>query len=184
MRFVVCLGLLFGCLAEPSQLIKNRDREGAELIALPIVEQTINSYTADKYGWTLPVSRAPGSKSLAIVAGNATNNPIIAKLGREGVDVQTDQLGEEGFRIVTYENKSRRYVLLLARAPVALKYAAQELVFFRMPVTKDTASVDWPINIQKIPQFSYRGIYMLPCWAQHDSVAHWRRVLEFNSELT
>jgi hypothetical protein len=53
-----------------------------------------------------------------------------------------------------------------------------------MPATKDTASVDWPINIQKNPQFAYRGIYMLPCWAQHDSVAHWRRILEFNSELT
>ena len=185
MRLLLSLALLSGCLAEPStHLIKSRDREGAELIAPPIVEQTINSYTADKYGWTLPVSRSPGSTSLAIVAGNAANNPVIAKLGREGVDVQTDQLGEEGFRIVTYQNKSHRYVLLLGRAPVALKYAAQELVFFRMPVTKDTASVDWPINIQKIPQFAYRGIYMLPCWAQHDSVAHWRRVLEFNSELT
>ena len=149
-----------------------------------IVEETINGYTAEKLGWKFPVSRSLGSKPLSIVAGNSANNPVIAKLTREGADTRTDDLGDEGFRIITYEKNSRRYVLLLARTPVALKYASQELVFFRMPAAANRASVDWPIDIRKEPQFAYRGIYMLPCWAQHDSVAHWRRVLQFNSELT
>lgn len=149
-----------------------------------IVENTINSYTAEKYGWKLPVLRAAALEKLVIVAGNSENNPLIASLAHEGIDVGTDDLGDEGFRIVTHEKGSRRYVLLLAQTAAGLKYAAQELVFFHMPVTKENASVDWPLDIRKKPQFAYRGIYILPCWAQHDSTDHWRRVLQFNSELT
>jgi len=194
MRSLFCLGMLLGCLgacAAPSVVVWKQSAAKAELIVPEIrgpmddiVGKTINDYTSDKYGWKLPVSRSVGSTRLSIVAGNTANNPVITKLAREGVDVQTDNLGDDGFRIFTYEKKSRAYVLLLARTPTALKYASQELVFFRMSASKDTASVDWPINIRKTPQFAYRGIYMLPCWAQHDSVAHWRRVLQFNSELT
>src|SRR6476646_2095887 len=194
MRSLFCLGMLLGCFgacAAPSVVVWKQSAAQAELIVPEIrgpmddnVGKTINDYTSDKYGWKLPVSRSFGSTRLSIVAGNTANNPVITKLAREGVDVQTDNLGDDGFRIFTYEKKSRAYVLLLARTPTALKYASQELVFFRMSASKDTASVDWPINIRKTPQFAYRGIYMLPCWAQHDSVAHWRRVLQFNSELT
>jgi hypothetical protein len=34
------------------------------------------------------------------------------------------------------------------------------------------------------PEFPYRGVYMLPCWAAHDSQNHWKQVLKFHSELT
>jgi hypothetical protein len=187
---LLCLGMLFGwSYAQPAVVWKQAAQ--AELIVpdlagptAHIVENTINQYTGDKFGWKLPVSRAPGPKKLSIVAGSATNNPLIAKLGREGVDIRTEDLGEEGFRIVTYQKKSQQYVVLLAQTPAGLKFAAQELVFFHMPATKDLVSVDWPMDLRKKPQFAYRGIYMLPCWAQHDSVEHWRRVLRFNSELT
>ena len=182
----------FLCLQVVHAAVTWKASEAGAALAVPqlrgetaaIVEDTINGYTGEKYGWKLLVSRSMGRKPLAIVAGSAENNPVIADLGRQGVDVRTAGLGEQGFRIVTYQRASRRYVLLLSKTPAGLKYACQELVFFHMPVTKRQVSVDWPMNIRKTPQFAYRGIYMLPCWAQHDSVAHWRRVLRFNSELT
>lgn len=149
-----------------------------------IVETTINGYTADKYGWTIPVLSAGATRRVEIVVGNAANNPILAKLAAQGVDVNSADLGGEGFRILTHAAGSHNYILLLAQTAVGLKYACQELVFFHMSVTSHTASVDWPMNIRRKPQFGYRGIYMLPCWAQHDSVEHWRRVLKFNSEIT
>jgi hypothetical protein len=189
--WLVTLSGCFAVYAAPPAAVWKQPSAQAELIVpeisgpmAAIVEQTVNQYTTDKYGWKLPVSRALGSKTLSIVAGNAASNPVIAKLASEGVDVRTDDLGEEGFRIVTCEKNSRQYVLLLARTPIALKYASQELVFFHMPARKHSASVDWPMDLRKKPQFAYRGIYMLPCWAQDDSVAHWSRVLRFNSELT
>jgi hypothetical protein len=193
MRFILSLGILIGCLgarAAPSAVVWQQTAQAGLIVPrisgpmANIVDETINGYTADKFGWKLLVSHLLGSKSFSIVAGNADNNAAIAQLGREGVNVATEGLADEEFRILTCEKNSRRYVLLLARTPVALKYASQELVFFHMPASVDSASIDWPLDIRRVPQFAYRGIYMLPCWAQHDSVAHWRRVLEFTSELT
>jgi len=149
-----------------------------------IVVNTIHEYTAEKYGWTFPVARTDAGEGLNIVAGDAQNNSLISRLGRDGADVRTADLGEEGFRIVTFEKSRKKYVLLLAQTPAGLKYACQELLYFHMPVSRDAASVDWPMNITRKPQFAYRGIYILPCWAQHDSVEHWRRVLKFNSEIS
>jgi hypothetical protein len=149
-----------------------------------IVVNTFHDYTAGKYDWRFPVEQADSGTALNIVAGNAQNNRLIARLGRNGADVRVDHLGEEGFRIVTFENDGKKYILLLAQTPVGLKYACQELLYFHMPVGRETASVDWPMNITRKPQFAYRGIYILPCWAQHDSVEHWRRVLQFNSEIS
>src|SRR4051794_3765982 len=173
------LSILFACFcayaAEPAVVWKQPAAQ-AELIApeiagpmAHIVENTINYYSGDKFGWTLPVARSAGSRILSIVAGNGTNNPSIAELGREGFDVGTKDLGQEGFRIVTYEKGHRQYVILLAQTPAGLKFACQELVFFHMPATKASVSIDWPMDIRRTPQFAYRGIYMLPCWAQHDS---------------
>lgn len=193
MPFLFILAMLVSCfgLTAAQPTVVWRHRALADLVVphidgpmSNIVEATINGYTSEKFGWKLPVAGSRTAKSVEIVAGDADNNPLITQLGREGVNVATDDLGEQGFRILTCEKNSRRYVLLLARTPVALKYASQELVFFHMPVSRGSASVDWPLDIRKVPQFAYRGIYMLPCWAQHDSVAHWRRVLEFTSELT
>lgn len=191
---LIRFGVLFACLALSAMHAAAVWKPASNRVPLivpslsgpmaHIVEETINGYTAEKYGWKLPILRASGRETLAIVAGNSDNNPVIAKLAREGADIQTKDLGDEGFRILTYQKDRHQYVLLLAQTAAGLKYASQELVFFHMPVTKDTASIDWPMNIRKKPQFAYRGIYMLPCWAQHDSTEHWRRVLRFNSELT
>ena len=192
-RCITLLGMLSVCVssyAAPAATVWNGQARAELLVpdisgpAAHIADSTINQYTADKYGWTLPVVHSPGRKQLLIAAGNVTNNRFIAQLGQEGLDVRTDALGEEGFRIATYQTESRRVIVLLARTPAGLKYACQELVFFRMPATRNLVSVDWPLNIRQTPQFAYRGIYMLPCWAQHDATAHWRRVLRFNSELT
>src|SRR3954471_17204352 len=80
-----------------------------------VVENTINDYTGDQFGWKLLVSGSTGVKKLSIVAGNATNNHVIAEVGRDGLDVQTGDLGPEGFGIVPYQKKSRQYVVLLAQ---------------------------------------------------------------------
>lgn len=193
-RLFVCLALALNFVAveaaQPVEVWKtgaSQARLVEPAISGPmahIVAHTIDTFTTEKFGWALPVSSSDDRSRFTIAAGNAGNNPLIKKLAGQGLDAGVDELGDDGFRIVTYEKDSRRYLLLLARTPVGLKYACQELVFFHMPATKDSASVDWPMNIHRKPQFGYRGIYMLPCWAQHDSVAHWRRVLEFNSELT
>ena len=149
-----------------------------------IAEETINEYTGQQFGWRLPVCHAAPPHTVAIVAGNATNNPTIAALSKKGIDASIQGLGEEGFRISTVQDGAHQYVLLLAATPAGLKFACQELVFFHLAATKTSASIDWPLNIRKTPAFPYRGIYMLPCWAQHDSLAHWKKVLRFNSELT
>ena len=149
-----------------------------------IVEETVNEYTGEQFGWRFPVAQSATSPSLAIVAGNSNNNPVIAALGKSGADVSVDGLGDEGFRMRTVQHGSQRYVLLLSATPTGLKFACQELVFFHLAVTKTSASIEWPLNIRKKPQFPYRGIYMLPCWAQHDSVVSWKKILRFSSELT
>ena len=149
-----------------------------------IVDETLNGYTSEMYGWKLPISQKAGKRGVIIAVGNSDNNAPIGDLVRQGIDVSVEGLGDEGFRILTHAAGELRYVIVVARTPLGLKYGCQELVFFHMPVSARRASVEWPINIRRTPQFAYRGIYMLPCWAQHDSVAHWRRVLKFNSEIT
>lgn len=148
-----------------------------------IVEDTINDYTREQFGWRLPVSSGV-TTPVTIAAGNAGNNSAISELGKKGADISVGGLGEEGFRIVTFQDGPRQYLLLLSQTAAGLKFACQELVFFHLAASRTAASFDWPLNIRKTPQFPYRGIYMLPCWAQHDSLAHWKKVLRFNSELT
>jgi hypothetical protein len=65
-----------------------------------------------------------------------------------------------------------------------LKHGCQELLFFHMSATAAGGAIEWPLDIVRIPAFAYRGTYMLPCWAAHDSFESWARVLRFNSELT
>jgi hypothetical protein len=147
-------------------------------------ERTLNGYLAEKYGWTLPLAARADGPGLYIVVGSRKDNPVLADLAEEGVDLETAGLGDEGFRIITHEADGRRFAIVTAATPVGLKYGCQELVFFHLPATDTTAAVDWPMHVRRKPQFAYRGIYMLPCWAQHDSVESWRRVLKFNSEVT
>lgn len=189
---VIAIALLWACPCAAAEVeIWARGKSQAQIvppkIAGPmayIVEETINGYTAEKYGWTLPVSPQAGGARVIIAAGGPENNSVIAELVKRGLALPTEGLGEEGFRIVTHQAGSRRYIIVTARTPAGLKHGCQELVFFRMPASARKATVEWPLDVRRKPQFAYRGIYMLPCWAQHDSIAHWRSVLKFNSELT
>ena len=147
-------------------------------------ERTVNGYLSDQFGWTLPLSKQADQPGLYIVVGNKTNNPLLADLEKQGLNLQTDDLGEEGFRIATHTAGDRRFVIVTANTPVGLKYGCQELTFYHLPATATQASIEWPLDLQMKPQFAYRGSYMLPVWAQYDSLDSWRRVLRFNSEIT
>jgi len=150
----------------------------------PIAERTINGYLKEQFGWSLPVATEASEPGLYIVAATDPAHPLLADLARQGLSLATDDLGDEGFRIVTREAGNRRFVVILAATPAGFKYGCQELVFFHLPATVGRATIDWPIEVKKRPEFAYRGIYMLPCWSQHDTIASWRRVLRFNSEIT
>lgn len=149
-----------------------------------IVPATLECYLSRFYGWTLPISSRDDAPGVYVVVGNAANNPVIAQLVSQGLNLGLSELGEEGFRIFSHQRGDRRFLVVAANTPQGLKYGCQELVFFRLAVTTQIAQVDWPIDVSMKPQFAYRSIYMLPCWAAHDSIDSWRRVLKFNSELT
>jgi hypothetical protein len=191
MKPIVLAMLLAGSLQAGEVLVCQDNKPIAKLVVPQLVspvttlaERTINGYLSDQYGWTLPLAKQSDQPGLYIVVGNKTNNRLLADLGKQGLDLQTDDLGEEGFRIVTHTAGDRRFVIVTANTPVGLKYGCQELTFYHLPVTATQASVEWPLDLKMKPQFAYRGSYMLPCWADHDSVDSWRRVLRFNSEIT
>ena len=153
-------------------------------LAGPIAERTLSGYLKEQFGWSLPVATQASEPGLYVVAASDPASPLLADLAKQGLSLKIDGLGDDGFRIVTHEAGDRRFVVILAATPVGLKHGCQELVFFHTPATAKSAAVDWPLDITKRPQFAYRGIYMLPCWSQHDAIASWRRVLRFNSEIT
>jgi len=99
------------------------------------------------------------------------------------LNLTKEDIGDEGFQLLTYQKGASRYVIAYGRTPRALKSASQELIFYRMPATRNAGLVDWPVNEVRKPEFAYRGIYMLPCWSPGDSMESWQRVLRFNSEL-
>jgi len=148
-----------------------------------IVQTTLNAYLADSFGWSLPTA-ARADAGLYIAVGDEKNNPVIASLVRDGLELDRSGLGDEGFRILTHEAGDRRFVIVTANTPVGLKHGCQELVYFRMPATAGGAAVDWPLDVRMKPAFAYRSVYMLPCWAAYDSLNAWKRVLKFHSELT
>jgi hypothetical protein len=152
--------------------------------AAQIVEDTLNGYCQELFGWKLPLADQLDAADTLILAGNVKTNPIIAKLASAGLAADTEGLEEEGFRLVSHVAGPRKLILILGNTPAALKFGCQELVFFQLTATPKLATVDLPLDLTRRPHFAYRGIYMLPCWAQHDTVESWRRVLRFNSEIT
>jgi hypothetical protein len=152
--------------------------------ASPVAERALNGHLKDFFGWTLPPAERMNEAGLYVVAVSDPAHPIVGELARAGLPLKTDDLGEEGFRIATHAAGDRRFVVVSAATPAGLKFGCQELVLFHTPATAESVSVDVPGEVKKKPQFAYRGIYMLPCWAQHDTIASWRRVLKFNSEIT
>lgn len=149
-----------------------------------VIPATLDCYLNRFYGWTLPTSSRADAAGTYILIGNSENNPAIAQLVSQGLNLDLPNLGDEGFRIVSHVSGDRRFVVIAANTPEGLKHGCQELVFFRLAATPQVAQIEWPINVSMKPQFPYRSIYILPCWAAHDSIDSWRRLLKFNSELT
>ncbi|MBI4581921.1 MAG: hypothetical protein HY718_19645 [Planctomycetes bacterium] len=149
-----------------------------------LVETTINGYLDESCGRTIPVGAQAEGDAVSVLVGDEQNNPAIGRLVAAGLDLGRADLGDEGFRLLTHEADGRKSVIITANTPAGLKYGCQELVFFHTALTSDSAAVDWPLDTRRKPGWAYRGIYMLPCWSAHDSIANWRAVLKFNSELT
>jgi hypothetical protein len=149
-----------------------------------LAHTTINRYLQEFYGIELPVARSVTSPGIFIVLGTPSNNPAMARLVRHGLKLGGADLGEEGFRLLTFDDKKAKCLVIYGMTPRALKFGCQELIFYHLAATRSGASIDWPVDVTMRPSVSYRGIYMLPCWAQHDSIDSWKRVLRFNSELT
>lgn len=178
-------------LAE-GRLLWQGDRAEAGLAAptLPaptdrLVETTINGYLRDACGRQLPLRDKEGRNAdLCIAVGDERNNPVIAELVKAGLKLDRSSLGDEGFRILSHAAGDREFIIITANTPAGLKYGCQELVFYRVGLTAETAAVDWPLDVTMKPAFGYRGVYILPCWSAHDSIENWRAVLEFHSELT
>ncbi len=149
-----------------------------------IVTRTINGRLSEWSGRSLPLARQADGPGLHILVGDDSNNPAIAELTRDGLRIDRNGLGDEGFRLLSTEKGNRRFLIVSANSPRGLKHGCQELLFYHLSLTAQGASVDWPLDVQMKPAAGYRGIYMLPCWSAHDSIENWRRVIEFNSELT
>lgn len=149
-----------------------------------IVDVTLNGYFADSFGFTLPAAANADSPGFYVLVGDRENNEAIARLVESGLRIEGKDLGPEGFRILTHETEGKRFVIVTANTPVGLKYGCQELAYFHTKATAKHAIVDWPMDISMKPAWSYRGVYMLPCWSAHDSLEHWKRVFRFHSELT
>jgi hypothetical protein len=160
-------------------VLPEKDAHGSRLVA-----STINGYLGRSYGIELPVARSVEKLGTYFVAGVPGTNVALRDLVRKGLRLTDRDIGEEGFQLLTHEEAGARFIIIYGKTPRALKQGCQELLFFQMPATVNGGSVEWPLNIVKKPDLSYRGTYMLPCWAAHDSFASWERVLRFNSELT
>lgn len=148
-----------------------------------IAANTLNGFLLRSYGWELPPARDTASPGIYLVVGNQENNAVLRELVAKGLELDDAPLGDEGFRIHTHQVDQRRFIIVHAKTPVGLKHGCQELVYYRIAATCETASVPWPIDVTMKPAVAYRGCYVLPCWSAYDSLDSWRRVLQFNSEL-
>ena len=145
---------------------------------------TVSRYLQEFYGIGLPVVAKVPSRGVCIVLGMPENNPAMARLVQRGLKLGNEDLGDEGFRLLTFADGKAKCLVVYGKTPCALKHGCQELIFYHLAATAEGGWVDWPLDITMKPRLAYRGIYMLPCWSQHDSLDSWKRVLRFNSELT
>lgn len=164
----------------PFQLVPPRgDPAGSAL-----VWATFSNYLARFYHLKPPHANRGRTPDTLIVLGTPETNPLLKKLTKEGLKLTAKEIGDEGFQLVTRETGGSRYLIVYGKTPRALKHGCQELIFYQLRGTTGGLSLNWPLNLVRVPEFRYRGIYMLPCWSAHDSLESWARVLRFNSELT
>src|SRR5262249_33705251 len=155
-----------------------KDRKATSFLVLPssderasgLVRSTFSYNLARFYGLQLPVANGQEKAGTYVVLGTPANNPLFNRLVQGGLNLTRKEIGDEGFQLLTYETGGSRYVIAYGKTPRALKFASQELIFYRMPATKNVGMVDWPINEVRTPELAYRGIYMLPCWSPDDSM--------------
>jgi hypothetical protein len=149
-----------------------------------IVPGTLNRYFRDSFGWEIQSAQSLDENAVNLVVGDTTNNETLKSLAADGLDLSTEDVGEEGFRILSHETDGKRILVVTANTPQGLKHGCQELMYFRINAASNHVTVDWPLDVIMKPQIAYRGIYMLPIWSAYDSLESWKRVLQFNSELT
>ncbi len=198
MRVWVCV--LFGLSLDPSLLAAQigsrvalwKDGTATSFLLLPSSDKQASSLASSTfsynlgqfYGLQLPLANGDEKAGTYIVLGTPANNPALNNLVQSGLKLTKEDIGDEGFQLLTYQKGASRYVIAYGKTPRALKFASQELIFYLMPATRSAGHVYWPINEVRRPAFTYRCIYMLPCWSPGDSMESWQRVLRFNSELT
>jgi len=167
-------------LQEPLRLVLPAgDKLGSRL-----VQSTFTNYLGRFYNRYPSTAVEAKSFVTCFVFGSPETNPLLKKLVKGGLKLTAKEIGDEGFQIITHQSEQSRFVILYGKTPRALKHACQELLFYRLRGTVNGLSLDWPLNVMNVPEFRYRGIYMLPCWSAYDSIESWERVLRFNSELT
>ena len=149
-----------------------------------LIESTFGNYLDRFYNVKPAIAGSAIKAGNYVVLGTPETNPLLQQLIRDGLKLTSAQIGDEGFQIITHESGPSRYVIIYGKTPRALKHGCQELIFYHLRATREGLTVDWPLDLVRIPEFPYRGIYMLPCWSAHDSIESWERVLRFNSELT
>ncbi len=149
-----------------------------------LAKSTLSHFLNEFYQIELPTAADAGKKGTYLVLGTPENNPVLAKLVDAGLKLTTENIGDEGFQLLTHEDRRSKFIIAYGRTPRALKHACQELIFYRIAATAKAGKLETPLNVVMKPETSYRSIYMLPCWSAQDSFESWERVLRFNSEIT
>lgn len=154
--------------------------------AAALARSTINDYLQRSFGVELGSAPRVEGDGPFVVLGTPDINPALAALVKGGLKLTTKDIGDEGFQLCTHEAGGTRCIVVYGRTPRAVKHGCQELVYFRLRATgaPNNGAVEWPLDVVMKPAWAYRGVYILPCWAAHDSFESWQRVLRFDSELT
>jgi hypothetical protein len=191
----VCLALMTAIIAPSlaggAQTVWSAGRPTIQLIGPKlsgethdIAHRTLNRYFKTAFGWEIPSADRLSPTAINVVAGNESNNAVLKSIVATGVDLGLAELGDEGFRILSHEVGGARVLIVAANTPRGLKHGCQELMYFHTAANAAETSIDWPLDVAMKPQVAYRGIYMLPIWSAYDSLDSWKRILQFNSELT
>lgn len=172
----VMLLLLIALRVEALSLLLPDDPRSAS-----IVKQTSQEWLK-ALGAPLASEPLPPGSADYLLAGSPDTNPTLKRLVGEGLSLTKEDLGDEGFQLLTYQKQHPRYTIVYANTPRGLKHGLQELLFYHFDTQKRTT--EWPLNIVRKPAWPYRGIYILPCWSALDSYKTWESVIRFCSELT
>jgi len=152
--------------------------------AVRLAQSTLSHFLGEFYQVELPVAASAEKKGTYLVLGTPENNPVLEKLVGAGLKLTSENIGDEGFQLLTHQDRKSKYIIAYGKTPRALKHACQELIFYRVQATSKGGRLETPLNVVMKPETAYRGIYMLPCWAAYDSFESWERILRFNSEIT